>query len=214
MFHFTQNHSEGVRRTGGHGIEAAKAIVPIPATTLHDAVARPEQAEMPGEGGEDDQSEDDQDFARGAFHGAQIGRRGPEEKMGSRGGAEGAEKTEGKGAVFCGFRGGFLGGWNMKEEMLARLVAQAEGRPMDMVTVRALIEEASDLGAERALERLGLADRRAEGDVRELRELLSAWRDAKKAARGAVIGWLVRIALALVLLGIAVKTGLVGLVRT
>ncbi|BBD00150.1 hypothetical protein YGS_C1P1405 [Sphingobium sp. YG1] len=97
--------------------------------------------------------------------------------------------------------------------MLARLVAQAEGRPMDMVTVRALIEEASDLGAERALERLGLADRRAEGDVRELRELLSAWRDAKKAARGAVIGWVVRIAMAMILLGIAVKVGLVGLVR-
>lgn len=84
---------------------------------------------------------------------------------------------------------------------------------MDMVTVRALIEEASDLGAERALERLGLADRRAEGDVRELRELLSAWRDAKKAARGAVIGWVVRIAMAMILLGIAVKVGLVGLVR-
>lgn len=99
-------------------------------------------------------------------------------------------------------------------EMLARLVAQADGGPggSDMVMIRALVEEASELGAGRALERLGLADRRAEGDVRELRELLRAWRDAKKAARGAVIGWLVRIALALLLLGIAVKTGLVGLV--
>lgn len=101
----------------------------------------------------------------------------------------------------------------MKEDMLARLVAQAEARPMDMVMIRALIEEASDLGAGRALERLGLADRRAQGDVRELRELLSAWRDAKKAARGAVIGWAVRIAMALILLGIAVKMGLLGLVR-
>jgi hypothetical protein len=98
----------------------------------------------------------------------------------------------------------------MKEEMLARLVAQAEGRPMEMVAIRALIEEASDMGAERALERLGLADRRAEGDMREL---LSAWRDAKKAARGAVIGWAVRIAMAMILLGIAVKVGLLGLVR-
>ncbi|MFD1107483.1 DUF6127 family protein [Sphingobium olei] len=101
----------------------------------------------------------------------------------------------------------------MKEEMLARLVAQADGQVADMVTIRALIEEASEIGAGRALERLGLADRSAEGDVRELRELLSAWRDAKKAARGAVIGWVVRIAMALVLLGIAVKTGLVGLVK-
>jgi len=78
---------------------------------------------------------------------------------------------------------------------------------------RALIEEASDLGAGRALERLGLSDRGAEKDVRELRELLSAWRDAKKAARGAVIGWIVRIGMALLLLGVAVKVGLIGLVK-
>ena len=50
----------------------------------------------------------------------------------------------------------------MKEEMLARLVAQAQGQVADMVTIRALIEEASDLGAGRALERLGLSDRGAE----------------------------------------------------
>jgi hypothetical protein len=103
----------------------------------------------------------------------------------------------------------------MKEEMLARLLAQAQATPggADMVTIRALIEEASELGAGRALERLGLADRRAEADMRELRELLSAWRDAKKAARGAVIGWAVRIAMAMLLLGIAVKVGLLGLVK-
>lgn len=100
-------------------------------------------------------------------------------------------------------------------EMLARLVAQAQGVPgqMDMVMIRALIEEASELGAGRALERLGLSDRSAEGDVRELRELLSAWRDAKKAARGAVVGWAVRIVMALVLLGVAVKAGLLGMIR-
>ncbi|MHA6769939.1 DUF6127 family protein [Sphingobium ummariense] len=104
-------------------------------------------------------------------------------------------------------------------EMLARLVAQAEGVPGgasglgDMVMIRALIEEASELGAGRALERLGLADRRAEGDMRELRELLSAWRDAQKAARGAVIGWIARIGLALVLLGIAVKVGVIGMMK-
>ena len=100
-------------------------------------------------------------------------------------------------------------------EMLARLVAQADAVPgqMDMVMIRALIEEASELGAGRALERLGLSDRRAESDVRELRELLSAWRDAKKAARGAVVGWAVRIVMALVLLGVAVKAGLIGMVR-
>lgn len=105
----------------------------------------------------------------------------------------------------------------MKEEMLARLVAQAEGAGLpgrgDIVMIRALIEEASELGAGRALARLGLEDRRAEADMRELRELLRAWRDAKKAARGAVIGWAVRIVMALVLLGMAVKMGLIGLVK-
>ncbi len=102
-------------------------------------------------------------------------------------------------------------------EMLARLVAQADGggelAGADMLMIRALVEEESELGVERALERLGLADRGAEGDVRELRDLLSAWRDAKKAARGAVIGWAVRIGAALLLLGMAVKMGLLGLVR-
>ena len=98
-------------------------------------------------------------------------------------------------------------------EMLAGLVAQAEGRGGDLVTIRALVEEASEIGAGRALDRLGLSDRAAENDVRELRELLSAWRDAEAAAKNAVIGWLVRAALALTLLGIAVKTGLLSLVR-
>ncbi|WP_150291910.1 DUF6127 family protein [Sphingobium estronivorans] len=100
-------------------------------------------------------------------------------------------------------------------EMLARLVAQAEAQPVgaDMLMIRALIEEASELGAGRALERLGLADRGAEDDVRELRELLRAWRDAKKAARGAVVAWVVRVVMALLLLGLAVRLGLLGLVH-
>ena len=98
-------------------------------------------------------------------------------------------------------------------EMLAGLVAQAQGRGGDLVTIRALVEEASEMGAGRVLDRLGLSDRAAEDDVRELRELLSAWRDAKSAAKNAVIGWLVRVALALMLLGMAAKLGLFALVR-
>jgi uncharacterized membrane protein len=45
-----------------------------------------------------------------------------------------------------------------------------------------------------------------------VRELLSAWRDAKRTAWRAVVGWLVRIALALVLIGIAVRLRLTDLV--
>lgn len=97
--------------------------------------------------------------------------------------------------------------------MLAALVSQAEEEGGDLVMIRALVEEASEAGAERALERLGLADRGAEADMAELRELLKAWRDAKKTARAAVIGWTVRGVLALVLIGMAVKLGLFALVR-
>ncbi|PHP16491.1 hypothetical protein CG471_27865, partial [Sphingobium sp. IP1] len=78
---------------------------------------------------------------------------------------------------------------------------------------RALIEEASELGAGRALARLGLEDRRARAGLRGMRGLLRARRGAKKAARGAAIGWAVRIVMALVLLGMAVKMGLSGLVK-
>jgi hypothetical protein len=45
-----------------------------------------------------------------------------------------------------------------------------------------------------------------------LRELLSAWRDAKKTAWRAVVSWAVRIALAAVLVGIAVKLRLTELI--
>lgn len=98
-------------------------------------------------------------------------------------------------------------------DMLARLVTQAEGERADLVTVRALVEEASDIGAARALERLGLQDRAAEADMAELRQLLRAWRDAKRSVRAAAIGWLVRAALALMVIGMAVKLGLFALVR-
>lgn len=98
-------------------------------------------------------------------------------------------------------------------EMLALLVAQAEERGGDLVVIRALVEEASDLGAARALERLGLADATAHDDVRELRELLRGWRDAKRAARNAAVGWLIRVAVALLLLGLAVKVDLLRVLR-
>lgn len=101
----------------------------------------------------------------------------------------------------------------MSEELLlARLMAQAEARGVDLVTLRALVEEASGAGTRRALGALGLDDPRARRDMDELRELLSAWRDAKRTAGRALIGWLARIALAALLVGMAVKLGLAGLV--
>ena len=98
------------------------------------------------------------------------------------------------------------------DALLATLVAQADGRVIDVVTLRALVEESSQAGARRALASLGLDDERARRDMDELRELLSAWRDAKKTAWRAVVTWLVRIALAAVLVGIAVKLRLTELI--
>lgn len=104
-----------------------------------------------------------------------------------------------------------------REDMLARLVAQAAsdaaGFGPDIVTLRALVEEASELGAARALERLGLEDARARDDMSELRELLSAWRDAKKSAWKAAIEWLVRGCLALLLVAIALRLGVGEMLR-
>ena len=97
--------------------------------------------------------------------------------------------------------------------MLALLVALAEGQGAGAGTVRALVEEASEVGAGRALEALGLSDGKARRDMDELRELLQAWRDAKKSAWQAVAGWMVRILLALPVLGMGVRLGLLELLK-
>jgi len=101
----------------------------------------------------------------------------------------------------------------MTEALLATLIAQAEGRGVDLVTLRALVEESSQAGARRALAWLGLDDERARRDMDELRELLSAWRDAKRTAWRAVVTWAVRVALAVLLTGMALKLGLLGLLH-
>jgi len=94
-----------------------------------------------------------------------------------------------------------------REDMLTRLIAQAESEGGDLVTLRAVVEEATELGASRVLGRLGLGDEDAQDDIDELRELLSAWRDAKASAWKAAIQWVVRGVLALLLIGIAVRLG-------
>jgi len=97
-------------------------------------------------------------------------------------------------------------------QMLARLMAQAEGRGVDLITLRALVEDASQAGASRALGALGLDDPRARRDMDDLRELLSAWRDAKRSARKAVVTWAVRVMLGLLLIGVAVRVRVTDLV--
>lgn len=100
-----------------------------------------------------------------------------------------------------------------RQDMLAGLVSQAAAEGGELVTLRAVIEEASELGAERAMQRLGLSDENAQDDIDELRELLQAWRDAKASASKAAIAWIVRGILALLLIGIAVRIGVPEILR-
>ena len=92
--------------------------------------------------------------------------------------------------------------------MLAGLIAQAEGQGADLVTLRALVEEAAEAGATRALNTIGLSDDRAGADIVELRQLIQGWRDAKQSAVSALVTWLVRAAVAALLVGIAARTGM------
>lgn len=100
-----------------------------------------------------------------------------------------------------------------RNDMLAGLLSQAAQDGGDLVTLRAIVEEASELGAQRTLASIGLDDPRAPQDMSELRELLRAWRDAKASARTAAIGWIVRGLLALLVLGLAVRLGATGLLK-
>ncbi|NIJ66049.1 hypothetical protein FHR20_003011 [Sphingomonas leidyi] len=101
----------------------------------------------------------------------------------------------------------------MSEEMLAQLIGHAESEGAELVTLRAIAEEAGTLGAQRALARLGLEDAGAAKDMSELRELLGAWRDAKRSAFKAAFQWAGRMVAALVLVGLAVKLGFPGWLR-
>ena len=95
----------------------------------------------------------------------------------------------------------------MREDMLAKLIAQAAGEGGELTTLRAIVEEASEMGADRVLDRLGLSDESAQDDLDELRELLGAWRAAKASALKATVEWAVRGLMALLLIGIAVRLG-------
>lgn len=98
--------------------------------------------------------------------------------------------------------------------MLEGLVAQAEAEGAARVTLRALVEEACEVGAARALRTLGLMDDKAGPDIVELRQLIQGWRDAKKSALSAVVAWFVRTCVALLLIGLAFKLGLVERIRS
>ena len=100
-----------------------------------------------------------------------------------------------------------------REDMLAKLMAQAVAEGSELITLRAIVEEASEVGATRALARLRLDDSKAQDDIDELRELLGAWRAAKASAWKAAVEWIVRGAMAILLIGIAVRLGVPGMLK-
>jgi hypothetical protein len=73
-----------------------------------------------------------------------------------------------------------------------------------------LLTRAAERGAERALASLGLENGQAAADIRDLRGLIEAWRDARKTAWQTVVRVLTTGVLALLLLGAAIKLKLMG----
>ncbi|GAA4005139.1 hypothetical protein GCM10022211_16690 [Sphingomonas humi] len=99
------------------------------------------------------------------------------------------------------------------DALLAQLIASAEGQPVNYMMLQAMVEEASNAGARRALTSLGLEDERARRDMDELRELLGTWRDVKKSAWQTVARWVVRVMLAALMVSIAYQSNLRALLR-
>jgi hypothetical protein len=73
-----------------------------------------------------------------------------------------------------------------------------------------ILKQAAEKGAERCLAHLGLENGHAARDIRELRDLLDAWRDARRTAWQTIIKVVTTGALAMLLLGTAIKLKLFG----
>ena len=73
-----------------------------------------------------------------------------------------------------------------------------------------LLDRAAERGAERCLAHLGLENGHAARDIRELRDLLEAWRDARRTAWQTTIKVATTGILAALLVGAAIKLKLMG----
>ena len=73
-----------------------------------------------------------------------------------------------------------------------------------------LLNCAAERGAERVLAHLGLENGHAARDIRELRDLLEAWRDARRAVWQTIVKVATTGILAILLLGVAIKLKLFG----
>ena len=73
-----------------------------------------------------------------------------------------------------------------------------------------LLTRAAERGAERCLAHLGLENGHAARDIRELRDLLEAWRDARRTAWQTTVKVITTGILAALLVGGAIKLKLMG----
>ena len=73
-----------------------------------------------------------------------------------------------------------------------------------------LLDRAAERGAERCLAHLGLENGSAAKDIRELRDLLEAWRDARRTAWQTAVKVITTGILAALLVGAAIKLKLLG----
>jgi hypothetical protein len=73
-----------------------------------------------------------------------------------------------------------------------------------------LLTRAAERGAKRCLAHLGLENGHAARDIRELRDLLEAWREARHTARQTIIKLITTGMLAALLVGAAIKLKLMG----
>ena len=73
-----------------------------------------------------------------------------------------------------------------------------------------LLDSAAERGAERCLAHLGLENGSAAKDIRDLRDLLEAWRDARRTAWRTAIRVITTGVLAVLLVGTAIKLKIMG----
>ncbi|KAF7599469.1 MAG: hypothetical protein CGU28_05295 [Candidatus Dactylopiibacterium carminicum] len=90
-----------------------------------------------------------------------------------------------------------------------------EAKPEDTLLLRRedfedLLDRAAERGAEHCLAHLGLENGSAARDIRELRDLLEAWRDARRTVWRTVIKVATTGLLAALLVGAAIKLKLTG----
>jgi hypothetical protein len=73
-----------------------------------------------------------------------------------------------------------------------------------------LLDRAAERGAERVLAHLGLENGHAARDIRELRDLLEAWRDARRTAWQTTVKVITTGLLAALVVGAVIKLKLMG----